>query len=401
MSAAELLTPEPAENPGTTIAEYSVTAQALAVLRQRMKGIVYDVSTTKGMEAAKKDRAEIRGYRVALENKRVEIKAPALKRAREIDSEATRIRLELEKLEAVPDVVIKAEEARKEKEREAKIAAEVARVAAIHERIAELRGNQLLTPSDGSVLISQHLGDLLGIVVDDSFQEFQPIAVTTKAATAERLGKLLVAAQTHEAEQQRLAAEREELAKQRAAQEEANRLERERIAAEQAEAKRKADAEKAVADAERKRVLDLELAQLRAQQAENERIAKEQQAAARAEQERIATENARLQAQREREDAERRERQRIEDAERQAIAERIAAQQAEIDAQRAELDRQAELAKSVAPVVEPVTTMAMTEAWAPSATDIANLVASEYGTSFDQALVWCINAFDEEEAACK
>lgn len=76
------------------IAEYNQTAAALAELRTRYVR-PYDVSTTAGMTEAKAARAEIRGYRVALEKTRVEIKAPALERTRLIDAEAKRITAEL------------------------------------------------------------------------------------------------------------------------------------------------------------------------------------------------------------------------------------------------------------------------------------------------------------------
>src|SRR3990167_5126551 len=100
----------------TPIAEYSKTAAALADLANRYKSVVFDVATREGMLAAIKGRAEIRGYRVALEKTRVEIKAPALERARLIDTEAKRIKEALEALENPIDQAIKAEEGRKERE---------------------------------------------------------------------------------------------------------------------------------------------------------------------------------------------------------------------------------------------------------------------------------------------
>ena len=77
----------------TTIQEYSATESALADLAQRFKGVVYDVTTKQGMEDAKKGRAELRTYRTDLEKMRKEIKAPALLRCNQIDSEAKRFTL--------------------------------------------------------------------------------------------------------------------------------------------------------------------------------------------------------------------------------------------------------------------------------------------------------------------
>ena len=53
----------------TPIAEYSKTAAALAELSQKYKGVLFDVQTREGMQAAIKGRAELRGYRVALEKR--------------------------------------------------------------------------------------------------------------------------------------------------------------------------------------------------------------------------------------------------------------------------------------------------------------------------------------------
>lgn len=116
--------------PLTPIAEYTATAAALAKLEETYKGVIYDVTTKEGLAAAIKGRAELRGLRVALERTRVEIKAPALKRAREIDSEAHRITDALLALETPIDDQIKADERRKEAEAQAKLKAEQDRIAA-------------------------------------------------------------------------------------------------------------------------------------------------------------------------------------------------------------------------------------------------------------------------------
>jgi colicin import membrane protein len=415
VEAAELLPPadQPAQ-PTTTIVEYTTTVAALAELERRIGKTVYDCSTTKLMDAAKKDRAEVRGYRVALENMRVEIKAPALKRCREIDSEAARITAILERLEAIPDAAIKAEEARKEREKQERIAAEVKRVAEIQERIAELRGNQLLTPASGSKLIAEHITDLQRIAVDEKFAEFYDLASSTKAAALDRLGKMLDAAQQHEADQERLRLEREELARQRQAQEEANRKERERIAAEEAEAKRKRETEEADAATERKRLLDEQLAKLRAQAEEQEQAVKAQREAAQADE-----------ARRNREEDERRERIRKEDEGRAAVIrareealqaeqlrqqEELQRQQQDLEQQRAELERQQAalnppVVAPVAEATEPEPQPAMSteaapvasEEFAPTANDIAQVVATEFGVGFEQAMCWCLNAFEDDE----
>ena len=116
------------------IAEYNQTAIALAELRTRYAKD-YDVGTAPGMAEAKAARATVRGYRVALEKTRVEIKAPALERTRLIDAEAKRITAELLAIEEPIDVAIKAEEARKAEEKAAKERAEAERINVIKAKI--------------------------------------------------------------------------------------------------------------------------------------------------------------------------------------------------------------------------------------------------------------------------
>lgn len=290
----------------TAIAEYSPTAAALADLSKRMAKVVYDVSTPAGMAAAKKDRAEVRDLRVALEKKRVEIKAPALKRCTEIDTEAKRITAELLKYETPPDNAIKREEKRIDDEKQAAIHAEIERVQKLTGRIAELRGNRNLTPMSGSKLLAEHLSDLVALPVDASFGDLLPQAEAAKAEGKARLTALLETALANEKESARLLAERAELDRQRVEQEARDREERRRIDEEQLASRMAIEAEQSK------------------QRAENARIAAEQAAAqkviddARRELEARQQAEREAQAKREREEKEARE-----------IAERKAAAEAE------------------------------------------------------------------------
>lgn len=117
----------------TEIVEYSKTEAALADLGQRYKGVVFDVTTREGMQAAIKGRAEIRKYRTSLEDLRKAIKAPALRRCQVIDEEARRITKELLALEEPIDEQIKKEEQRKLDEKMAAQRAEEARLKAEEE----------------------------------------------------------------------------------------------------------------------------------------------------------------------------------------------------------------------------------------------------------------------------
>lgn len=121
----------------STIEEYEKTAAALVELESRYKGVRYDVVTKLGMLAATVARKELRTLRVALEHKRVEIKAPALKRSQEIDTEARRLTAAIAALESPIDEQIKEEETRKEQERLAVERAEQERLDAIQRAIRD------------------------------------------------------------------------------------------------------------------------------------------------------------------------------------------------------------------------------------------------------------------------
>src|SRR6185312_6114007 len=286
----------------TAIAEYSETAAALAGLRKKHEGVVFDVTVPKEMRAAKEARAELRTLRTGLEKKRVEIKAPALERCRLIDAEAKRITAELVALEEPIDVQIKAEEARAESERLAKLEAERLRVEAIQQKIQAIRDVPAGLVGKPSVVIAGQLANLQKTVLDeDELAEHYVTATDALTAAIARVQELLAAQHEHEDEQKRIAAEREELARIRAENERLQREAKERAAADRAEADRSAQAERDRSAAE-------EAAERAAEQAEQERLAaiergKAMEAAA-AERERLAAERreqeAALQAERER-----------------------------------------------------------------------------------------------------
>lgn len=244
-------------NVQTAVAEFDRVAAGLAALKEQYGGIVYEVHTTKGMEAAKAARAAIREPRYEIERIRKNAKAPIIALGKRLDSEAARITAELDKLESPVDEVIKREEARKEAEKQAKIEAERKRFADLQERVAMLRGNTMLSASSAPELIAEHIADLERITVDDSFQEFRKQAEDAKAAGLARLRDLHAAAVAGVAENARIMAEREELAKLRAEQAEREAESRAKIAEEERLAKVARDAElaeqrrvQAVADAE-------------------------------------------------------------------------------------------------------------------------------------------------------
>ena len=323
----------------TEIAEYSQTAAALSDLRHRFLGVAFNVSTTKGMDEAKKARQEVKGYRTALEAKRKEIKAPALERCRLIDDEAKTITAALLELEAPIDQQIKAEEARKEAEKAAKAEAERIRVAKHQAVIQYLRGIPADVASAPADKVLKALNELAALDITSSLEEFEGQAQLAKDETLDKLREMHAAAVAHEAEQARIkaeqeaesarmAAERAELAKLRA---EAEAREREAAAAraEQERKDREARAEQERKDREAREAVEREqAAKLAAERAAHEAELRKQREAQEAE----------LKAQREAQakaDAEAR-------AAREAEEKRLAAERAEIARQQAEAKTKAD-----------------------------------------------------------
>lgn len=280
----------------TEIVEYSKTEAALADLNARYGAVIFDTSTNKGMQEAVAGRAEIRGYRVDLEKERVRIKAPALERCRLIDTEAKRITAALEALENPIDAAIKAEQQRKENERLEKERLERERIEAINARFAAIKALPL-----GAMNVSaseiQKIIDHAEAIDELSFPEdMQPAAKYEKRLAITSLRAALDARNAHDAEQVRIQAEREELAKLRAEQE-AVAAERERLAAlerEQIEAAERAERQRIAAErAEAQRIEDEKRAEeRRAFEAEQAAARKREQEAA----EKLAKERAKLEA---------------------------------------------------------------------------------------------------------
>lgn len=122
------------------IAEISAVRKGIDELKKKYANAVYDVRVADGMEKAKAARQEIRKPRYAVEKTRKESKSKLAALGKSIDSEAARITAELLALEVPIDDQIKAEEKRKEDERQAKIMAEQQRQEAIRAALAGISG---------------------------------------------------------------------------------------------------------------------------------------------------------------------------------------------------------------------------------------------------------------------
>lgn len=303
----------------TQIAEYSVTTAELAKLKARFEGVTYDVSTTAGLDTAKKDRRELVALRTALEAKRAEIKAPALAQCNLIDSEAKRIKAEIVALETPIDTIIKQEEARKEAEKaeKARIAAEAQKV--LDDKIIEIGKLPLRCIGKDSGEISLFLAALEAREIGVEFTG--DTRTRAEQAKVEAVAEIrVIHGQVKEQE--------EKAAEIKAAQEkEAERLEAERVEREAQEAAQleALAAQQAELD-EQKRLNDIETARLaELAKAENERVA-----AVKKEEEEAAAE---LKRQQDALDAEKREKEKQEAIE--AEQKRVAAEKEKKAAEKA------------------------------------------------------------------
>lgn len=276
-------------NTGTAIAEYTATEAALADLRTKYEAVVYDVTDAKTMKLAKEARAEIRGYRVALEKSRVEIKAPALERCRAIDADAKRITAELLCLEEPIDSQIKAEESRKERERAEAEERERQRVAAINARFDDLKRMPITIDGFTSEQIRGRIAEVEAVDGDGipadltaAWVHEQRLAVSSLRASLDR--RLVAEAEAEELKRLREAAAEVEAERLRLAE-----VERQRVADEAARAKAAED----IARAERATQEAQEAAARAAEQAERDHAEAVKRAAEQATREAEAREQAR------------------------------------------------------------------------------------------------------------
>ena len=311
-----------------TIAEFDRVDAGIAALAQKYGGVAFAVDGTKGMQEAKDARLAVRGPRYAVETARKSAKTPLLELGREIDARAKGITGRLLEIEGPIDDQIKAEEDRREKEKEAKRKAEAERIQRHESAIGEIAAVVMAAIGKNAAEIEAMRTELAGKVLE-GFEEYQPQADRRRAEAVEKLGVMLADAQRKEEEQRKLAAEREALARERAEQERAAAAAAERAAAERAAAEEKLAAERAEAD----RLAQIERDKLAAERAEFDR--QQQAARAAADAERLARE---AQARREAEAAAQVERDRLAAAQ---AAEAEAARLAKIDADRAAAERAA------------------------------------------------------------
>ena len=171
----------------SALQEYDPTEAGLALLRQRYADVAFDLTTTAGNKEARAARMELVKLRTDLEAKRRALKAPALERSRLIDAEAARIREAIIELEEPIDAQIKADEARREVERQARAEAERKRLEAHQVALQQIRDCVINAVGGTSAQVQQWIDGLEGTEIAEGWEEFQPLAITAKAETLAKL----------------------------------------------------------------------------------------------------------------------------------------------------------------------------------------------------------------------
>lgn len=262
----------------TAVVEFDKVQAGIAALREQYANVIFPVETTKGMADAKEARQAIRQPRYEVERIRKEAKAPILALGRQLDAKAKEITAALLAIEKPIDNAIKAEEARKEEERQAKIRAEQERVERIQEKLERIRSLPVQAAGRSSDEVRAQIEKAESIEIGDDYEEFADQARSALEASLTALRGILTERIAHEEEQARIQAEREELARLRA--EAAEREAKERAEREAAEAKARAEREeeerkqREALEAERKKQAE---AQAKID-AENKRLAEERAA---------------------------------------------------------------------------------------------------------------------------
>ena len=213
-------------NVQNSVAAFDKVVAGLTILQEQYGGIVFDVSTTKGLEAAKNARAAVREPRYELERVRKAAKEPLLNLGKQLDNRAKSINMAILEIETPIDDQIKNEETRKEAEKQAKIDAELKRVENIKSIISTIHNMPHQALNRTALEVSKLIDIAESTIIDDSLEEFKEEATAALSKTIIALKDIHTQRILFDIEQERIKTEREELARLRAKQEDRDRKER-------------------------------------------------------------------------------------------------------------------------------------------------------------------------------
>lgn len=263
-------------------------------------------------------REQVHSARIVLKRQRIDIQtAGEMARADAVAFQKATI-IEVQRLvdlvepeeQRLNDLQIAWDRAR-EAEKQERAEAERKRIAEIQARLTAIRAWPQSALNQPASLAEQKLRNATDFVAGEDFGEFADEARAAVEASRQQIEQILTERLAHEAEQARIKAEREELERQKAAQEVIAKAERERIAAEEVEAKQRREEERHAHEEQLRLEREEQEAQAAAER-EQRRVEREaEEVAAKARQDAIDAENAkeeaRLKAEREEREAEDRE----------------------------------------------------------------------------------------------
>jgi hypothetical protein len=278
--------------------KYDVTEAGLQAMREKASQLPAAVSSVKDRQACVSVRKEVRGIRLAVEERRKELKKDALEYGRKVDSIARGITEAIREIEDPIGKRIDAYDAEIERRRQEREEAERQRVQEIQDRIAVIAAIPSTHRSSSAAEIAAEIANAgASTLTPELYEEFLEQAAAAKRKALTELGEMLEEAQERERreaelveERKRLDAERAELEAQRAAeaearkaQEEADRIEREKRLAEEAEARRIEEEERLAQREEEQREMERQRAEVEAKREEFEQRLREADAKAAAE----------------------------------------------------------------------------------------------------------------------
>lgn len=209
--------------------EISAVATGLHDLKTKYTGVVFDVTTTAGMDEAKEARAAVRDPRYKVERIRKDSKRKLASIGKEIDKEAQYLTVELLALEAPIDAQIKAEEKRKDDERAKKVEIERQRQVAIRAALAGISELPAVTPRNIDALKAAIMTLESCEPSEEVFQEHLEHAIELRGKALTTLMKALADEQEQESRREEMAKQQAELDRQRKLIDDERRKEREAV----------------------------------------------------------------------------------------------------------------------------------------------------------------------------
>lgn len=326
--------------------------KALVELSTKYADIV-EIKNPAGREQAHSAYMTLKTARVAIEKAGKDAREDATRFSKAVIAEQSRLIAITEAEEARLQALRDAWDTERAAEKAAAAAAEQDRIDGIRAKIDDMRATPVCLVGKSSADIGVAADHLSETVISlDEYAEFTGEAQAERDHSVKQLRELEAKALAHEAEQKRLAEERAELARQRAEQEEKNRIATAARAAEEARIKAARDAE----DAARKE------AQRKADEAL--RIERE------AHEKKMAAERAEIKRQQDEIAAEKRRKQEEADAAARAAEQKAAEERAAAEAETARRAH-AEFLKT-----------------GPSAAEIIDAIAEEFAVTDVAALQW-------------